>query len=310
MSKKIFKVLLWVIIINYSCNDPSIQDTDEDPVVRTPVTIIKVNRQPLSEYIDLPATSSYLLKNIIKATANGYLHSATNKLGQVVKTGEILFTLKTKEAENLGNAITLLDSSFRFTGINNIKATQGGILSQIDHQSGDYVQDGEQLAVITDLESFAFIMNVPYEQLQQITGKKTVEIMMPDGEKLSGSIGNEMPLMDSATQTERILIRVKSAKRIPENIIAKVHILKKFKSTSVIVPKEAVLTDETQSRFWIMKMIDSITAVKVPVEKGIETLTSIEIISPPLSDSDLIVTSGNYGLADTAKVTITNISDR
>jgi len=164
--------------------------------------------------------------------------------------------------------------------------------------------------VITDLESFAFIMNVPYEQLQQITGKKTVEIMMPDGEKLSGSIGNEMPIMDSATQTERILIRVKSAKRIPENIIAKVHILKKFKCTSVIVPKEAVLTDETQSRFWIMKMIDSTTAVKVPVEKGIETLKSIEIISPPLSDSDLIVTSGNYGLADTAKVTITNISDR
>ena len=57
-------------------------------------------------------------------------------------------------------------------------------------------------------------------------------------------------------------------------------------------------------------MIDSTTAVKVPVEKGIETLKSIEIISPPLSDSDLIVTSGNYGLADTAKVTITNISDR
>ena len=49
---------------------------------------------------------------------------------------------------------------------------------------------------------------------------------------------------------------------------------------------------------------------KIAQYGSIETLTSIEIISPPLSDSDLIVTSGNYGLADTAKVTITNISDR
>jgi multidrug efflux pump subunit AcrA (membrane-fusion protein) len=308
MQKKIFKInLLWLILIIIGCNAPTAADTPAEAVVRTPVTVTGVSHQSLSEYIDLPATSSYLLKNIIKANANGYLHSATRKLGQYIGKGEVLFTLKTKEAENLGNVISVLDSSFRFTGINNIQATQGGILTQIDHQSGDYVQDGEQLAVITDLESFAFVMNVPYEQLPQIKGKNTVEIIMPDGEKFSGSVGTEIPLMDSATQTERILIRVKSNKRIPENIIAKVHILKVYKNNAVSVPKEAVLTDETQSQFWIMKMMDSTTAVKVPVEKGTETSTSVEIISPVLDSSDMIVISGNYGLPDTANVTITNI---
>jgi multidrug efflux pump subunit AcrA (membrane-fusion protein) len=114
-------------------------------------------------------------------------------------------------------------------------------------------------------------------------------------------------MMDSATQTERILIRIKSHKRIPENIIAKVHILKEYKNNAISVPKEAVLTDETQSQFWIMKMADSTTAVKVPVEKGTETSKSVEIISPPLDSTDLIVISGNYGLPDTANVMITNI---
>ena len=38
-----------------------------------------------------------------------------------------------------------------------IKAGSGGYISQVNHQPGDYVQDGEQLAVISDAGSFVFI---------------------------------------------------------------------------------------------------------------------------------------------------------
>jgi uncharacterized NAD(P)/FAD-binding protein YdhS len=55
-----------------------------------------------------------------------------------------------------------------------------------------------------------------------------------------------------------------------------------------------------------MKMADSITAVKVPVTRGLETSDKIEIISPRLTASDLILITGNYGLPDTAKVFIEN----
>jgi hypothetical protein len=70
------------------------------------------------------------------------------------------------------------------------------------------------------------------------------------------------------------------------------------------VPKAALLTDETQSEFWIMKMIDDHTAIKVPVKKGIETADRIEILSPVLTERDRVLISGNYGLEDTAKVKI------
>ena len=65
-----------------------------------------------------------------------------------------------------------------------------------------------------------------------------------------------------------------------------------------------VLTDEIQSQYWIMKMIDSATAVKILIKKGIETSDNVEIISPKLSGSDKILLTGNYGLPDTAKVSI------
>jgi hypothetical protein len=53
-----------------------------------------------------------------------------------------------------------------------------------------------------------------------------------------------------------------------------------------------------------MKMIDSTTAVKVPIKKGIETTDQVEILSPVFSTGDRILVTGNYGLPDTAKVKI------
>jgi hypothetical protein len=53
-----------------------------------------------------------------------------------------------------------------------------------------------------------------------------------------------------------------------------------------------------------MKLTDSTTAVKVLIKKGIETKDKAEIIEPVFSTRDQFVLTGNYGLADTAKVTI------
>jgi hypothetical protein len=113
-----------------------------------------------------------------------------------------------------------------------------------------------------------------------------------------------MPAIDSVSQTQQVLIKVPSATKIPENLIARVRILKYQKSNAISLPKAAVLSDEAQSNFWVMKMIDTITAVKVPVIKGMETADRVEIVRPQFSANDKILLSGNYGLPDTARVKI------
>jgi len=101
-----------------------------------------------------------------------------------------------------------------------------------------------------------------------------------------------------------MVIKLHTPRPIPENLIAKVRIARTIRNNTVSLPRPAVLTNETQSEFWIMKMTDSSTAVKVPVKKGIETGDRVEILSPPLTPNDKILLSGNYGLPDTAKVII------
>ena len=271
----------------------------------TPVTVTSISNAPIADYVTLNAVAAFLQKSYVKANANGYLESADSYLGKYVKKGELLFKLKTKEAQSLGNSINALDSSFRFSGVTEIKAMIPGFITQLNHQAGDYVQDGEQLAAISDMNSFVFLLDLPYELRPYILNQKTVELVLPDGEKLNGNIASSMPTVDAVSQTQSLVIRVNPPHPIPENLIAKVKIVKYAKNRAISLPKAAVLTNETQDDFWVMKMIDSSTAVKVPVKKGIETAEQVEILSPVFAAGDRILLSGNYGLPDTAKVKIT-----
>jgi biotin carboxyl carrier protein len=295
-------------VVAISCHSKKTGDDEEEAVapeaIRTPVTVTNISNGTLSDYAELNATSTFLQDNIVKSNINGYIKEVNTKVGQYTGTGQTLFVLKTKEAESLGNTINKLDPSFHFTGVISISAPQSGFITQLNHQVGDYVQDGEQLAVISDAKSFGFVLNVPYDLRKYVSINREVEVVLPDSTHLKGVVASLMPVIDSVSQTQEVLVKVASSKAIPENLIAKVHIVKSVKSNTPSLPKAAVLTDEAQTSFWVMKMIDSITAVKVPVVKGIETGNRVEIVRPQFSPSDKILLTGNYGLPDTAKVKI------
>lgn len=290
----------------YSCHSTEQKDQSEDKTTegQTPVTVTTICRAPMTEYIELNAVSAFLQKGYVKANANGYLQSQDVYPGKFVKRGELLFKLKTKEAQSLGNTINVLDSTLKFSGLIDIYASISGYVSALNHQPGDYVQDGEQLAAISDMSSFAFLLDLPYEWRPLVLHQKTVELILPDGERLTGTLSSTMPSVDAASQTQSVVIRVNPPHPIPENLVAKVRIVKSAKSNTMSLPKGALLSNETQDEFWVMKMIDSVTAVKVPVKKGMEADSSVEILSPTFLPGDKILLTGNYGLPDTAKVKI------
>ena len=301
--QKIFKgCFLLLILASCKSGDSSVE---EEITTKTPVTITGISNEPMQEFVELNATSSFLQKWIVNANATGYLQSANVQLNQYVNSGQQLYTIKTKEAQSIGNAVNILDSSFKFTGVNGVKANGSGFIAQINHQNGDYVLDGEQLAMITDTKSFVFLLDLPYELRPYLQHKKSLELVLPDGEKLIGNISGNMPTMDAVSQTQGIILKVNTSHALPENLIAKVKVVKSSSINANSLPRAAILTDETQSEFWVMQLLNDSTAVKVPVKKGIETSDKIEILAPLFIASDRILVTGNYGLGDTARVQIT-----
>lgn len=306
MKKKFrnWNFALFIGLLAAGCNSSTKDNSDAAPVVRTPVTVTSVSNSSLNEYLELNATSTYLQQNFVKSNLNGYIQKSTIKFGDYVHHGQTLFILKTKEASAIGNAINQLDSSFKFSGVNIIRADISGYVMQLNHHAGDYVQDGEQLAVISDSKSFVFVVNVPYEDRPYVSIGKKVPVILPGPEVLEGVISSSMPTVDSITQTQAYSIKVNPAHTIPQDLIAKVKILKTSISDAETLPKSSVLSDETQTNYWVMKMINDSTAVKVPVKTGFERADTVQILSPHFSPGDKILSGGNYGLSDTALVIV------
>jgi len=295
-----------ILLAFNSCRNGNTSEDDSKSEGLIPVTITHVSKSTLEEVVELNATSEFLMKTFVKSNINGYIQEVNIKSGDNVSKGQKLFVIRSKEAEYIDKTINKLDTSFRFTGLVNILAPGSGYVTQLNYRSGDYVQDGETLAAISDLNSLVFILELPYELNQYLAVNKTLVLTLPDGQKLVAKVTSTLPEVDPVTQTQKLIIRITQGISIPENLVAKVKFIKRIKNNAVSLQKEAILTNEEQSEFWIMKMTDNTTAVKVPIVKGLETSDKVEIVSPLLNESDKILLTGNYGLPDTVKVKIEN----
>lgn len=301
-----FALEIICLLLLSSCRHASESGSQGETEELTPVTVIHPSVGNLSEDITLNASSKFLLKTSIKSDINGYLQKVLIHLGQRVSKGQELFLIRSKESEHLGNTINRLDTAFHFNGMVSLKSPSDGYVTELSYKAGDYVQDNEILASISDINSLVFLLELPFELNRYLPDNKKPELLLPDGRILKGSIESSLPAVDPVSQTLSCVIHVNSAISIPEYLVATVKFIKKSKSDATILPKASLLADEAQTGFWIMKMTDSVTAVKIPVTVGLVTSNEVEITSPMLSKSDVILLTGNYGLPDTAKVIIEN----
>lgn len=301
MTKPILFFTLLSLIFA-SCKDNNTAEKVID--ARIPVTLTTIDTSTIESYVDLNATATYLVKNVIKANATGYLNSVNVASNDYVSKGAALFSIKTREAKVLGNTINKIDPTLNFGGAIRVRANTNGFVTAVNVQQGDYVQDGDALATINDSNSFAIVLSLPYELKKQVTIGKEFIVLLPDSSSIKAVVQKFMPTVDAASQTQSVVLKIIGKHDIPENLIVKVRINKASNSKSISLPKAAVLSDETETDFWIMKLINDSTAIKIPIEKGIETDDKVEVLSPVLDREDKILLTGNYGVGDTIKVKV------
>ena len=293
-----------ILLINLiGCNSGSPTKTEGTPKVSTPVTVIAIENTAISESISFNAVSQYQRKNMLKSTINGYIERSFVTQGAFVQAGKPLYSIKTKEGEALSK-YAAKDTSFTFTGKLTIVAPTSGVVIEATKQTNDYVSDGEQLCVIADQSSFVFLLNVPFEQNKYANPGRSCTILLPDSTVLNGTISGKLSTVDPVSQTQSYIVKPITSAVLPENLSVLVQISKSSKESTQVINKTCVLSDETMENFWVMKLINDTTAVKVVIKTGIAAGNKIEILSPAFATHDRIINTGNYGLADTAFVNI------
>lgn len=301
MNKFILSIIL-ITLFFISCKDTTVVEKPIDASV--PVTLTTIDTTGIESYTDLNATATYLVKNTIKANATGYLNSVNVATNDFVSNGAALFSIKTREAKILGNSVNKIDPTLNFGSAIKVRSNTNGIVTMVNVQQGDYVQDGDALVTINDTKSFAILLSLPYELKKYISVGQQLAVTLPDATSRIATVQKFSPTVDATSQTQNVVLKINGKQDIPENLIVKVRINKTSSSKTISLPKSAVLSDETETDFWIMKMINANTAIKVPIKKGIQTEDKIEILSPILTRDDKILLTGNYGVADTIKVKV------
>ncbi|MEW6005259.1 MAG: HlyD family efflux transporter periplasmic adaptor subunit [Stygiobacter sp.] len=297
---KIMILFIFSIFVISCSSDPKTTTVD---TVGTPVKIVTPSVSSLTEYMSFNANTVFMKKEIVRSTFQGFIQKVYKNIGDYVNAGDVVFQIITKEAYATDSLRVKLSDEI-FSGVVNIKSKTSGILTELNYNVGDFVSDGEQLAVISNPNSLAILLNVPYQHISKIKLNSGCILIFPDGKQINGIISKSLPSVDPVSQTQTFLINFNDGKKIPANLTIEVKIPVSVIRNATVLPKSAIQSNETLSEFWIMKLLNDTTAVKTPITKGIESDSLVQIIKPNLSLSEKVIVDGAYGLPDTAKVVV------
>ena len=296
-------ILVFILIFSASCSRNEDGGSSQSALPGSPVKITTPIKKNLTEYITLNASTFFLKKEIVRATFQGFVEKIYKNIGDKISKGDLLLEIKTKESAAEDNLNIPLGNK-TFNGLITLKAQSDGVLTELDYNTGDFVSDGEQIAVISNPSSLRINLGVPYQYSNKINMSTPCEIILPNGNIINASISKIIPKVDPVSQTQTFILQTSQYVNLPENLNVTVRIPIRTVKDAVVVPQSSVMTNETLDRSWIMELINDTTATKVDVKTGIENDSLVQIIKPDINMDAKIIYDGAYGLPDSAKVSV------
>ncbi|MCB0790856.1 MAG: HlyD family efflux transporter periplasmic adaptor subunit [Flavobacteriales bacterium] len=294
------RLALFTLIVT-ACNSPAVEEGAS--ASRTPVTITHVVRSDIAAHVRLNAVVRFLRRNTVTSPVTGRITKAYVQLGGHVQAGSPLYDLRTREADAL-RAAQRPDSLFRLAGDLTVRAPSDGVVVRMDKLTDDLVTEGDALLVLADASGRVFMLEVPFERSRQVIPGTMCSITLPDSSVVEGTIGAPLSTMEGPAQTRSFPVRPRVQRDLPEGLIGTVLLPVQAHRDAQVVPAACVLSNEEMTRWWVMRMVDDSTAVKVPITTGIEAGDSVEVVAPEFGPDDRLVLTGAYGLGDTARVQV------
>lgn len=302
-SNVLFIILILTVFV--SCSNKKTETASDNASPKVSVKTTDIINSSIDDIISLNGKSVFLKKNVIFSSIQGYLKKVYIQYGDVVHKNDLLFEIQTKENKALENSGLDPELSTSKNGIIRILAPADGIISDLNvNSAGIFISEGGQLCTIVEHKNMMVQVNVPYEYNKWIKMNMACKIVLPDSTFIDGIIYKIMPVINETSQTQNVLIKVRSNRQVPENLNVIVKFVKLRHAKALLIPKSALLTNEVQQEFWVMKILHDSIAIKVPVKKGFENSSMVEILSPDILAGNPVITEGSYGLKDSAIVKV------
>lgn len=284
------------------------QTQEQAPPVE--VQAVPVSRGDIDHLVQATGRVEVLKKVGINAPVEGTVTELPVKEGDFVRKNSIVAKLRPIEAEAAIRGSAGLPQtarqSFLKLGVITLKSPFNGYVSKRYVSSNALVQANVPLVEIDDLSSTYLHVDLPAIYLERVRIGDTVLIhflSFPDT-VFKGRVATINPSVSQDTQTVALVVDFPNRdQEIKDGMFAIVDIISATHTNTLIVPRKAMLFDPDTGREYVMAVGQDSIARSVTVTTGYKEDGKIEILKG-LHQGQLVITQGNYALADGTSVTV------
>lgn len=293
--KNILTLFILVILqfVTFSCTEQNKEQAVEIPLISVKTT--QIVQGDIEKFLELNGKTVYLKKNKVVSPISAYVVKVNVQFGDKVQKGAILFELQTKENKALNSNM----------GDIKVYAPSSGTVGElIVNQPGTYLVEGDLICTIIENSDLMIQVNVPFQYHSLLNLGIQSKIFLPDYTSSVGRIVKILPAISETDQTQTVYLKTDYGLQLPENLNVTARFVLDKHTNSLLIAKDALMSNEKLTEFWVMKIIKDSLALKIPIQKGIENDSLVEVFSNELKINDIIIDEGAYGLPDSSIVKI------
>jgi membrane fusion protein (multidrug efflux system) len=186
-----------------------------------------------------------------------------------------------------------------------IRAPINGVVSERFIKVGNTIEVNTPTFQVTSLEPLVSYLHVPEREYRRIDAGQTATISVDavPGTDFIATVARISPVVDPDTGTFKITVEVTDpSRRLKPGMFGRISIVHDMHANALQVPRSAIVDDSGSASVFVIK--DDI-AHRRPVVTGYAQSGYVEI-TDGLEDGEHIVTIGQAGLKQGAKVTVIN----
>ena len=302
-----FMYMIWSMIFMSSCAG---KKQAEQSSIRVKVKATAVIRGNVNRLIQATGKVDVLKKVDINSPVQGVVTELLVREGDFLKKGSIVARIRPIEAEAaIRGSVSLpatMKRSFLRLGIISLSSPFNGYVSKRYVSSNALVQANAPIVTVEDLSSTYLHVDLPSIYLEQvgIGDAVLIHFLSLPGDVFKGRIVTINPTVSQETQTVKLNVSFpNSDQEIKDGMFAVVDIISSTHKNTLIVPKDAILFDPDTGREYVMVVGQDSIARSVTVKTGYEEDDRVEILKG-LSQGQLVITQGNYALADGTSIKV------
>ncbi|MBO6620682.1 MAG: efflux RND transporter periplasmic adaptor subunit [Balneola sp.] len=318
------------------------ENGDDEEIVVIPVEATTVSRGDISAYYSNTATLEAEQEALVVAKVRGIINQVLVEEGDRVKAGQVIARIEDEqyriEAERAKSNMDRLyndfkrskelydkqaisveeyqnkqfeyeaqKSAYELAKLNqeytSIKSPISGVISERLIKKGNMIGTDQNVYRVTDFDPLQAILYVPEHEMAKINKNQPAEIKVDalPGQSFKAHVERISPIVDPTTGTFKVTVVIdEKSDKLKPGMFGRVKIVYDTRLSTKMIPKVAVMSeDETQTVFVVR---DSLAYKKI-IKTGYVNGSNIEILEG-LEDGEVVVTTGQGSLKDSAKVNV------